>query len=143
LTDGTVSLDGAGNETKRISFADIMGISMGRRAGLVFALISGEGGPVLDAIAAKVGVTEIYPGCKDKAQALRDFAAKHEIAVEEVCFVGDDVNDVGALRLGGLAVAPAGAHASATAAATMVTAARGGEGCVREVVDMLLAKGSS
>lgn len=140
LTDGTVWLDGAGNEIKRISFADVMGVSLGRRAGLVFALISGEGGAVLDVIAAKLGVTDIYPGCKDKAAALRDFAAKHELDLEEVCFIGDDVNDVPAMGICGLAVAPSTAQPAAEAAATIVTTARGGEGCVREVVDKLLAR---
>jgi 3-deoxy-D-manno-octulosonate 8-phosphate phosphatase (KDO 8-P phosphatase) len=143
LTDGTVWLDGSGNETKRISFADVMGVSLGRRAGLVFALISGEGGPVLDAIAAKLGITDVYPGCKDKAAALRDFAAKQKLQLAEVCFIGDDVNDLPAMAIGGLAVAPAGAQPIAEAAATVVTAARGGEGCVREVVDMLLARAQS
>jgi 3-deoxy-D-manno-octulosonate 8-phosphate phosphatase (KDO 8-P phosphatase) len=140
LTDGTVWLDGAGNETKRISFADVMGVSIGRRAGLVFALISGEAGPVLQVIAAKLGITDVYPGCKDKAAALRDFATKHELELDEVCFIGDDVNDVAAMGIGGLAVAPSGAQPAAKAVATMVTTARGGEGSVREVVDMLLAR---
>ena len=113
---------------------------MGRRAGLVFALISGEAGAVLEAIAAKLKITDVYPGCKDKAAALRDFAAKHQLDLEEVCFIGDDINDVAAMGIGGLAVAPSGAQPAAKAVATMVTAARGGDGCVREVVDMLLAR---
>ena len=79
LTDGTVWLDEAGRESKRIAFADIMGVSLGRRAGLAFALVSGESGPGLDQIAAKFGIGEVYGGCKDKAGALRDFAARHEL----------------------------------------------------------------
>ena len=141
LTDGTVLLDETGRESKRISFADIMGISMGRRAGLHFALVSGEGGPVLDAIAAKVGVSEVYPGCKDKAAAVRDFAARHDLALAEVCFIGDDVNDAGALEICGLAVAPASAQEVATARASLVTVRPGGGGAVREVIDALLAGG--
>ena len=119
-----------------------MGVSLGRRAGLVFALISGEDGALLDVIAAKLGITDVYPGCKDKAAALRDFAARHQLDLDEVCFIGDDVNDVPAMGIGGLAAAPSDAQPAAEAAATMVTAARGGEGCVREVVDMLLARAS-
>jgi 3-deoxy-D-manno-octulosonate 8-phosphate phosphatase (KDO 8-P phosphatase) len=140
LTDGTVWLDGSGNETKRISFADVMGVSIGRRAGLIFALISGEDGALLDVIAAKLGITDVYPGCKDKAAALRDFAAKHELDLAAICFIGDDVNDVAAMGIAGLAVAPSGAQRVAEAAATMVTGARGGDGSLREVVDMLLSR---
>jgi|SRR5450759_3105589 3-deoxy-D-manno-octulosonate 8-phosphate phosphatase (KDO 8-P phosphatase) len=139
LTDGTVWIDAAGRESKRISFADIMGVSLGRRAGLVFALISGEDGAVFDVIAAKLGISDTYPGCKDKAAALQDFAAKHQLDLDEICFVGDDVNDVAALGICGLAVVPADAHPSAVAKAALVTTRPGGSGSVREVLDRILA----
>ena len=139
LTDGTVWLDETGRESKRIAFADIMGVSLGRQAGLVFALISGEGGAPFDVIAAKFGITDTYPGSKDKVAAVRDFAARHDLELAEVCFIGDDVNDVSALEICGLAVAPAGAHPAAAAKATVVTTRLGGGGAVREVIDSLLA----
>jgi 3-deoxy-D-manno-octulosonate 8-phosphate phosphatase (KDO 8-P phosphatase) len=138
LTDGTVWLDEGGRETKAISFADIMGVSLGRRAGLLFAFVSGEGGPSLDRIAAKFGITEVYRDCKDKAGAVRDFAARHGLELAEVCFIGDDVNDVPALKICGLAVTPANAQAAASAAASIVTIRPGGAGAVREVIDDLL-----
>lgn len=139
LTDGTVLLDAAGGESKRISFADIMGVSLGRRSGLLFALVSGESGPSLDQIAKKFGIGEVYGGCKDKASAVRDFAARHDLELAEICFIGDDVNDVPALELCGLAVTPAGSHAAAMAKAGVVTSKSGGRGAVREVIDALLA----
>ena len=138
LTDDTVWLDRHGDETKRLSFLDIMGIALGRRAGLEFALISGEGGPLLEQLAAKLHIIDVYGDCKDKAAALRDFAARHALGLQEVCFIGDDVNDVEALGSCGLGVAPASAHRSAAAAATLVTERPGGAGAVREVVDRLL-----
>jgi 3-deoxy-D-manno-octulosonate 8-phosphate phosphatase (KDO 8-P phosphatase) len=139
LTDGTVWLDEAGRESKRIAFADIMGVSLGRRAGLLFALISGEGGALLDVIAAKLGITDTYPGCKDKAAAVRDFAARHDLEPSEVCFIGDDVNDLSAMEICGLAVAPAGAQPVAVAVASIVTTQGGGRGSVREVIELLLS----
>jgi len=142
LTDGTVWLDETGRESKRVSFADIMGISLGRRAGLHFAFVSGENGPVLDQIAVKFGVLEVYRGCKDKAAALREFASRHDVGLDEVCFIGDDVNDLPAFELCGLAVAPADAQPAARAKADLVTTRPGGGGSVREVVDTLLAGGS-
>jgi 3-deoxy-D-manno-octulosonate 8-phosphate phosphatase (KDO 8-P phosphatase) len=137
LTDGSVWFDESGRESKRLSFADIMGVSIGRRAGLSFALVSGEGGALLDVIAAKLGITHVYPNCRDKAAAVRDFASRHDLQLGEVCFMGDDVNDVPALQICGFAVAPAGSHASALAAAAFATARRGGEGAVRELVEYL------
>lgn len=143
LTDGTVGLDDGGHETKRIAFVDIMGVSIGRRAGLKFALISGEAGPLLDQIATKLGISDVYGGCKDKAWAVRDFAERHALDLGEVCFIGDDVNDVGALSTCGLAVAPAGAHRSAREKAGLVTEQPGGSGAVREVIDQLLDEAGS
>ena len=140
LTDGTVCLDETGRESKRVSFADIMGVSQGRQAGLHFAFVSGESGPSLDQIAAKFGVLEVYRGCKDKAAAVREFASRHDLRLSEVCFIGDDVNDVPAFALCGLAAAPADAHPAARAMATLVTTRPGGAGSVREVIDALLAK---
>jgi 3-deoxy-D-manno-octulosonate 8-phosphate phosphatase (KDO 8-P phosphatase) len=139
LTDGSVLLDEAGRESKRISFADIMGVSLGRRAGLLFALVSGEDGPTLDQIARKFGIDEVDRGCKDKAAALREFAGRHDLDLSDICFIGDDVNDVPALAISGLAAAPATAHPAAIAKATIVTIHGGGSGAVREIVDRLLA----
>jgi 3-deoxy-D-manno-octulosonate 8-phosphate phosphatase (KDO 8-P phosphatase) len=143
LTDGTVWVDEAGRETKRMSFADIMGVSIGRRAGLHFALVSGEGGPVLDQISAKFGIDEVYRDCKDKAAALRDFAARHGLTLAEICFIGDDVNDVPAMETCGLAASPADAHTSARSVAALVTNRGGGAGSVREVVDLLTSTDSA
>ena len=143
LTDGTLWLDEAGHESKRIAFVDVMGVAMGRRAGLKFALISGEAGPLLDQIANKLGISHVYAGCQDKASALRDFAEQHAMDLREVCFIGDDVNDVEALGACGLGVAPAGAHSSAKGSAGFVTERSGGDGAVREVVDRVLDQASS
>jgi 3-deoxy-D-manno-octulosonate 8-phosphate phosphatase (KDO 8-P phosphatase) len=140
LTDGTVWLDGAGDELKRVSFADIMGVSIGRRAGIHFAMVSGESGPCLDRIAAKFGVDEVYRGCRDKAAAVRDFAARHDLDLDEVCFIGDDANDLAAFEICGLAAAPAGAQPVASTRAAFVTALPGGAGAVREIIEYLLTQ---
>lgn len=139
LTDGAVWLDEGGHELKRVCFADIMGVSIGRRAGLLFALISGEGGPMLERIANKFGIADVYPDCKDKASAVEDFAREHGLARDEICFIGDDVNDLPAFERCGLAVAPAGSHSSARDRAQFVTEHASGAGAVREVIDLLMA----
>jgi 3-deoxy-D-manno-octulosonate 8-phosphate phosphatase (KDO 8-P phosphatase) len=139
LTDGTFAWGPGGEEFKSFSFLDVMGVSLGRRAGLIFALISGEDSPLVDRFARKMGIADVHKGCKDKAAALAAFLHKHQLQPSEVCFVGDDVNDVSAMRLAGLAAAPATAHASALAAAGFVAQRPGGRGAVREVIDHLLA----
>lgn len=139
LTDGGVWWGPGGEEWKRFSFADIMGVSLARKAGLVVALISGEDSPLVDLFAAKMGITDVEKGCKDKASALRRFADRAGLALSEICFMGDDVNDVAAMQLAGLAAAPANAHADARRCAAFLSEKDGGNGAVRELVDAVLA----
>ena len=71
LTDGGVWWGPDGAEWKRFSFADIMGVSLARKAGMMVTLISGEDSPLVDRFAAKMLLTDISKGCKDKAAALQ------------------------------------------------------------------------
>jgi 3-deoxy-D-manno-octulosonate 8-phosphate phosphatase (KDO 8-P phosphatase) len=138
LTDGGFWWGPDGQEWKRFSFRDVMGVSLGRRAGLRFALISGEDSPLVDRFARKMGIEDVFKGCKDKAAALQVFARKHQLELSEVAFMGDDVNDLAAMKLAGLAAAPADAHEAARRAAAVVTKSPGGCGAVRELVDSIL-----
>ena len=142
LTDATFIWGPNSEEFKQFSFLDIMGISLGMKAGLVFALISGEDTPLVDRFARKMGIVDVYKGCKDKASALRAFAQKYGLAFDDVCFMGDDVNDVAALELAGWAVAPATAHRVARSKADIITKLGGGHGAVRELLDMILFDGN-
>jgi 3-deoxy-D-manno-octulosonate 8-phosphate phosphatase (KDO 8-P phosphatase) len=101
-------------------------------------LVSGEDGSTLDQIARKFGIADVYGGCRDKAEALRAFAARHSLTLDQICFMGDDVNDVPALSIAGVAAVPATAHYAARAVAEMTATRRGGEGAVREVIDAIL-----
>lgn len=143
LTDGTFWWGASGEEFKRFSFADVMGISLGRKAGLVFGLVSGEDTPLIDRFAAKMQIVDVYRGCKDKAAALREFATRHQFDTSEVCYVGDDVNDLPAFALVGLKVAPANAHERVRECADMVLRRNGGDGAVRELIDMLVSRQAS
>src|ERR1700743_1828201 len=93
LTDGGVWWSSAGEEWKRFSFTDIMGVSLARRAGLALALISGEDSPLVDRFAAKMHIQHVFKGCRDKAAALRDFGLAAQIELSDISFVGDDIND--------------------------------------------------
>ncbi len=140
LTDGSFWWGPNGEEFKQFNFADVMGISRGRKAGLLFALISGEATPLVDRFAEKMGIVDVHKGCKDKAAALRAFAQKNGLDLEAICFMGDDVNDLSAMELAGLSAAPANAQKAVRARADHVTERSGGHGAVRELVDMLLAR---
>ena len=143
LTDGGVWWGPNGEEWKRISFADIMGDSLARKSGLVVALISGEDSPLVDRFATKMGNTDVEKGCKDKANALRRFAERAGLQLSEICFMGDDINDVPAMQLAGLPAAPANAQPVARQHAKFISVNQGGNGAVRDLVDTVLAAQSS
>ena len=139
LTDGSVWWGPDGAEWKRFCFADIMGVSLACRAGLMVTLISGEDSPQVDRFAAKMGLADVTKGSKDKAAALRAFAGRHGLRLDEICFMGDDLNDLAAMELAGMAAAPADARPAVRRAAGLVTRAGGGRGAVRELIELVLA----
>lgn len=143
LTDGGFWWSASGDELKRFCFADVTGIALARAAGLFVALISGESSPtgmaLVQRYADKLGITDVFKGCHDKATAVRDFADAHGLRAEDVCYIGDDVMDLPAMEAAGLAVAPPNAQADVLPAADIVTRAAGGHGAVREILDLILA----
>jgi 3-deoxy-D-manno-octulosonate 8-phosphate phosphatase (KDO 8-P phosphatase) len=138
LTDGGVWWGPNGEEWKRFCFADIMGVSLAMKSGLIVALISGEDSPLVDRFALKMGITDVEKNCKDKARALRSFTDRRGLSLAEVTFMGDDVNDLEAMRIAGLAAAPANAVSLARERAMFVSTKQGGHGAVRDLVDTIL-----
>ncbi len=138
LTDGGIWWGPNGEEWKRFCFADVMGVSLARKAGLLVTLISGEDSPLVDRFAAKFALTDITKGCRDKAEALRAYAERNQLQLKEICFMGDDVNDLPALTLAGVAAAPADARPAVLQKAAFIAGSKGGNGAVRELVDAIL-----
>jgi 3-deoxy-D-manno-octulosonate 8-phosphate phosphatase (KDO 8-P phosphatase) len=138
LTDGGMWWGANGEEFKRFSFADIMGISLARRMGLTVALISGEASPLVDRYAEKMNITDVTKGCRDKATALRDFARRNALDLADVCFMGDDINDLEAMKLSGFSAAPADAQPEVLAQAGFQSTCKGGHGAVRELVNAII-----
>jgi 3-deoxy-D-manno-octulosonate 8-phosphate phosphatase (KDO 8-P phosphatase) len=138
LTDGGLWWGPGGEEMKRFSFVDIMGVSLLRRAGFILALISGEDSPLVNRYADKLLIKDVVRGCRDKAAALRAFAERHGVELGEVCFMGDDVNDIPVMEIVGMSAAPADARTEVLAAAAFVSSKPGGHGAVRELADALL-----
>jgi len=142
LTNGMFWWGTNGEEFKRFSFADVTGIALARKAGLKLALISGEssesGMALVQRFADKLQITDVYKGCHDKAAAVTEFAAHHNLQLSEICFIGDDVPDLPAMEIVGVPVAPANAQAVAREKAAWIASRDGGSGVLREVIDLIL-----
>jgi 3-deoxy-D-manno-octulosonate 8-phosphate phosphatase (KDO 8-P phosphatase) len=116
-----------------------MGLSLARRAGLQLALISGEDSPLIDRYAQKLLISHVVKGTRDKAGALRGFAAAINLDLAQIGFMGDDINDLAAMKLAGFSAAPSNASADVLAQVDFVAQKPGGNGAVRELVEALLA----
>lgn len=139
LTDGAFWWGPDGSEWKRLCFADVMGVSLATKRGVRFAIISGEDSPLIDRYAAKMGIDDVFKGCRDKRSALVEFAARRGLPLDRVAYIGDDVNDLEAMGIAGWSVAPSDAHPTVRASVERVLSQRGGHGAVREMVDTLLS----
>lgn len=137
-TDDGAGVDEHGEEHVRISRSDGMGVSMLRDAGIPVLILSTERNPVVSARARKLGVAVIQ-NSRDKRAALEEWAASAGIPLERIAYVGNDVNDIGALEAVGWPIVVPGSHPLAAAAARTVLTRPGGHGAVRELAERVLA----
>lgn len=137
LTDGTVTM-GGGEEFKRFHIQDGLGLRLLQHTGIRVGWISARPSAATAQRAADLKVDFLHQSEESKVTAVEAILGKAGVTWAEVCYVGDDVVDLGALRRAGVAVAVANAIAEAKALAHHVTLAPGGNGAVREVADMIL-----
>ena len=138
MTDNGVQVDDRGGETVRCDRGDGWGVARLRDAGVPMMVLSTEEHPVVAARCAKLKLPCVQ-GCGDKAAALAALLAEKGIDPSEVAYVGNDVNDLGCLRLVGMPVAVGDSHPEVLAAGRLVLTKPGGRGAVREFCDLLLA----
>lgn len=139
LTDGKLDYgaDGEG-ERKAFHVRDGLGLRAVMAAGIEVAWITARGGGAVERRATELGIRHLAQKAGDKAAVLTELVGKLGIAMEQVAYVGDDLVDRGAMKLAGIAIAPADAHAEIRAIAAWVTTIDGGRGAVREICDALL-----
>ena len=138
FTDNRVYVAQSGEEMVACDRSDGMGISMLRKTGIPLVIISTEKNPVVAIRGAKLQI-EVLQGIEDKLPTLSNWAACHDIALCDVAFVGNDINDVECLAGVGLGVVVADAYPVAADAADMQLSRDGGRGAVREIADLWLA----
>ncbi|MBC7287159.1 MAG: HAD hydrolase family protein [Armatimonadetes bacterium] len=138
LTDGSVYFGVDGQAFKRYNVHDGYGIRRLVDAGVRVVFVSGDEADMIRARAERLGVREAYLGVQDKGSLVRQILERDGIPRSQACYIGDDVPDIPAMAQVGVPVAVANARPEVKAAALYVTSARGGEGAVREVCDLIL-----
>ncbi|MEU5835463.1 acylneuraminate cytidylyltransferase [Streptomyces diacarni] len=137
-TPDTAYVDEHGTETVRVSRSDGMGVARLRAAGVKFLILSKEINPVVAARAAKLNV-EVAHGIDNKAEYLARWLADESINPARVAYVGNDINDLGAMALVGWPITVADAQEDVHRAARYKLTRKGGHGAVRELAELVLA----
>lgn len=139
LTDGGLYYFEDGSEAKRFHVMDGMGFLLLEQQGIITAIITAESTKLVEHRARKLKIDELIMSTKDKLGALEMLCRKHGITMSEVCYIGDDVFDVPAIKASGWGCVPSSANEYIQTSADYVTKKGGGQGCFREIADMILA----
>ncbi len=137
LTDAGVFM-GPGEETKRFNIRDGFGLRLLQRQGVKVGWISHRPSPANTRRAEDLKIDFLHQAPTSKVEAVEAVLAQTQLTWDDVCFMGDDLVDLGALKRAGLAVTVGQAIPEARALAHYVTRAAGGHGAVREVAEMIL-----
>lgn len=139
LTDSGMYYSENGDEMKKFSTRDGMGLVLLRKAGYKLAIITSEDTKIVERRAAKLKIADLFQGARDKVASMEILMKRHALTWDEVAYIGDDVNDLDVMKRVGFAATPADGTAQNKKVAHYVTKKNGGGGCVREICDLLLS----
>ncbi len=140
ITDGLERLDECEDAVgyKQISFQDLDAVHAARAAGFGFALLTAEDNAMVRRIASRFGIEDVYVGQKDKLRGIEVIGARHQLAMREICFIGDSDRDARAFPACGLSFTPANGSSQARWQATFTLHRCGGRGAVAEAIEIIL-----
>lgn len=138
MTDGGIYIIDDGQQIMKFHIRDGMGVRLWREAGKRFGIVTGRKLESIRRRAADLWLDIVRLGIDDKLPAVDALAAEFGITREQVCYIGDDLLDLATIRAVGMGVAVSDAVEDVRAAAKYVTSVRGGQGAVREVVELIL-----
>lgn len=138
LTDGGMYYSEHGDEMKKFSTQDGLGLRLLREKGVICGIVTGENTGLVRRRAEKLKLDILEMGVKDKLATVKKICADRNISLDEVAYVGDDINDLELLRAVGFGASVPNAVQVVRDAVDYVTERPGGDGAVREVIDYLL-----
>jgi 3-deoxy-D-manno-octulosonate 8-phosphate phosphatase (KDO 8-P phosphatase) len=138
LTDGGVIYGPGRLELKRFHVHDGLAVKLARHAGIRVLLVSGRSSPALSRRSREMGVDRLWQGVADKGRLFDIIRREFKLTPREICCIGDDLPDLPLLSRAGLGITVPDAPQDIRRAAALVTKRAGGEGVLREVVEIIL-----
>jgi len=139
LTNGRIIYDENGKETKQFNVKDGLIIGHLKKANIIVGAISGRESSAVAKRASELKLDFCHQGIIDKLSVYNKIAEFHKLKKKEIAYIGDDLNDLEVLRDCGLSVCPADSPIYIRNIVDLVSGAKGGNGVVREVADLILA----
>lgn len=139
LTDGGMYYSENGDELKKFSTLDGLGMRLMREKGILCGIVTGENTKLVARRAEKLHLDILKMGIKDKLSVVKELCGQYGISLQEVAYVGDDINDKELLEAVGFSASVPGAMDEVKAIVDYVTKRQGGSGAVREVIECILA----
>jgi 3-deoxy-D-manno-octulosonate 8-phosphate phosphatase (KDO 8-P phosphatase) len=140
MTDGKLLIGSDGVEYKNFNVKDGMGISLAKYHGIKFAIITGRQSESVSIRAKELNIDFVHQKISNKIEVFSTLMEDLNLVPEQVCYIGDDINDLPVIDLVGLAVAPNDAVEMVKNSVHFVTNLKGGQGAVREAIDVILSK---
>ena len=139
FTDNSIIINEDMSISRKVSFKDVMGVSLLVRNGIDVAIISGEKNSAIELFAQKFKLKEIHMDVRNKLEVLKDILERNNLSKEEVIYIGDDVNDIECLNFVTTKITVPNANKKVKALENIqITETSGGEGAFREIVDNIL-----
>lgn len=138
LTDGSITIDNAGVESKTFYVRDGLAIKLWQRCDFQFGIITARNSQIVKLRAAELNIDIVRQGATDKLPVARQIIAQLGLEPQQVCYIGDDLPDIPVMREVGLPIAVADAASEVRDVAKWTTQLPGGRGAVREAIERLL-----
>ncbi len=138
LTDSKILYGMDGSSGKFFNVRDGIAFKFLKYIGIKSMILSGKKSGILKNRLKEIEVDVLIDGIKDKLGILNKFCEKEGYDFEEICYIGDDLNDISVLKKVGLAVAPCDAVDEVKKIVSIITEKKGGQGAVREIVEKII-----
>ena len=139
MTDGKITYTSDGQELKSFNIKDGLGIKRAQASGIETAIITGRTSPMVERRARELGIAHLVQGREDKLAALSYLVDQMNLSLDQVAYIGDDLPDLTAIESVRLGACPADAATEVKSKANWVSTRAGGDGCVRELCDLLVS----
>lgn len=138
LTDGNVLVEEENKWLRSMNIRDGYALQLAAKSGYEVIVISGSNSPYVSERLAKLGIQAVFMNVKNKEKLLKEIAVEKKISLSDILFMGDDIPDHSCMKIVGLAACPADATPEIKVAASYISPFKGGNGCVRDVIEKTL-----